>query len=57
MQRKGETPDWISLDPILPDLHAKTHLLKTPLIEISSHEIRERVKQGHSWRPFVNNGS
>jgi nicotinate-nucleotide adenylyltransferase len=56
MQREGESPDWNSLDQSLPDLHAITYLLKTPRIEISSHEIRERVKQNHSWRPFVNDG-
>lgn len=54
MQREGEEPDWKSLDQKLPALRAKAHLLRTPLIEISSHEIRERVKHDHSWRQFVN---
>lgn len=56
MLRQGEEPEWKNLDKVLPELHDKTHFLKTPLIEISSHEIRERVGQNHSWRPFINQG-
>jgi len=53
MERKDEEPDWISLNISLPDLQEKTHILKSPLMEISSHEIRERIKSGRIWRTYV----
>ena len=56
MQRVNEKPDWKLLDQKLPELRRKTHFLKTPIIEISSNDIRERVKQDRPWRPYVNAG-
>ena len=56
MEREGEVPDWNKLNAVLPALRAKTHLLKTPIVEISSHEIRERVKHDRTWRAYVVTG-
>jgi nicotinate-nucleotide adenylyltransferase len=53
MLRVNEAPDWKMLDQKLPELHTKTVFLKTPIIEISSKDIRERVKNGHPWLPYV----
>lgn len=56
MMREGETPDWKLLDSKLPGLRQKTTFLNTPIIGISSHAIRERVKQGQTWRCYVDPG-
>jgi nicotinate-nucleotide adenylyltransferase len=56
MLRVNEAPDWKMLDQKLPELHQKTVFLKTPIIEISSNDIRERVKNSRPWLPFVTAG-
>jgi nicotinate-nucleotide adenylyltransferase len=56
MLRVNEKPDWKMLDQKLPELHQKTVFLKTPIIEISSSDLRDRVKNGQPWLPFVTAG-
>ena len=56
MLRVNEEPDWILLDQMLPELRQKTVFLKTPIIEISSNDLRERVKNGRPWLPYVTPG-
>jgi len=56
MMRDGETPDWKLLDSKLPGLRQKTRFLNTPIIGISSHTIRDRVKQDQTWRCYVDPG-
>lgn len=56
MQRENEEPDWKRLDQELSALRQKTHFLRTPMVDISSHEIRERVQQDRSWKPLVVQG-
>lgn len=56
MKREGEVSDWSKLSSALPALKVKTHLLKTPIVEISSHEIRERVRHGRMFRAYVDAG-
>ena len=56
MMREDDPPDWKLLDSKLPGLHQKTRFLNTPIIGISSHAIRDRVKQDHAWRCYVEFG-
>ena len=56
MLRVNEEPDWKMLDQKLPELRQKTVFLKTPIIEISSNDLRERVKNGRPWLPYVTPG-
>jgi nicotinate-nucleotide adenylyltransferase len=56
MLRVNEEPDWKMLDQKLPELCQKTVFLKTPIIEISSNDLRERVKNGRPWLPYVTPG-
>jgi nicotinate-nucleotide adenylyltransferase len=46
MQRLGETIDVTKLEDEVPGVRQKLHILNTPLVEISSTDIRKRVKTG-----------
>ncbi len=48
-----DEPDWGSLDKAIPNARDNILLLKNPLIDISSTEVRRRVSQGLSVRYLV----
>jgi nicotinate-nucleotide adenylyltransferase len=53
MGRPGESTDFQTTGHDIPGLFDKVHLLKTPLIEVSGSEIRERVALGKPVRYFL----
>lgn len=53
MRRPGAEFDLPALERILPDITAKVAFLETPLIEISSTEIRARLAAGRTVRYFL----
>lgn len=46
LRRSGYQPEWPALDCALPDLSARIDWVDAPLIEISAHDIRQRVRAG-----------
>jgi nicotinate-nucleotide adenylyltransferase len=55
MQRQGVVVDTSKLEMDFPGISLKLHFLPTPIIEISSSEIRLRVATGKPFRYFVPN--
>lgn len=53
MARPGATYDMTSLEQTLPGITSQSRLLDTPLIDISSHDIRLRRREGRSIRYLV----
>ena len=53
MRRPGESIRLEALDGLLPGLAEKVRFIEAPLFEISSREIRRRVKVGLEFRYFV----
>jgi nicotinate-nucleotide adenylyltransferase len=53
MCRLGETIDLAQLEPQLPGVSAKVRLVDAPMLEISSTDIRERIKNGRTVRYFL----
>ena len=53
MRRPGDAIDLSALLAELPGLAGKVHYIDAPLLEISSHEIRERVRAGQPFRYFL----
>lgn len=53
MQRVGREPDLDSLETILPGLKKKTVFLKTPVVEISSSELRLKISRNQAWKAYV----
>jgi nicotinate-nucleotide adenylyltransferase len=53
MRRPGESVQLDALEAILPGLAEKVRFVDAPLLEISSREIRRRVKEGLEFRYFV----
>lgn len=53
MRRPGFEIDLLQLDRMIPGLQAKVKWVDAPLIEISSSEIRERLKTGSPVRYFL----
>jgi len=49
MRRPGDQIDVSTVEKALPGVMEKVHFVDAPLLEIASHEIRERIAQG---RPF-----
>jgi nicotinate-nucleotide adenylyltransferase len=56
MNRIGEPAKWEVLIGPLPELRDKTYFLNTPLIDISSNDIRSRIKDHRPWKTFVSPG-
>jgi nicotinate-nucleotide adenylyltransferase len=53
MRRPGETANLDSLERELPGITSKVHYVDAPLLEIASHEIRERVAMGKPFRYYL----
>lgn len=53
MRRPGETASLESLERELPGISSKVHYVDAPLLEIASHEIRERVTMGKPFRYYL----
>ncbi|MGA9533614.1 MAG: nicotinate-nucleotide adenylyltransferase [Anaerolineales bacterium] len=53
MRRPGDDFDWTILDHALPDLRSKVTFFDAPYIGISGHEVRNRVREGRSYRYLV----
>jgi len=53
MHRPGDSIDLPALEKIIPGLTAKIRFVEAPLLEIASHEIRQRVAEGHPFRYFI----
>ena len=55
MRRPGDEIDLTELEASLPGLIEKVSFVDAPLLEISSHEIRERARQGLPFKYYVPN--
>lgn len=53
MRRPGDEIDLSALEAKLPGLIAKVRFVDAPLLEISSHEIRERVMKNLPFKYYV----
>lgn len=53
MRRPGDNLNLIASEEIIPGIKDRVTLLDTPLIEISAHDIRQRVQGGRSIRYLV----
>jgi nicotinate-nucleotide adenylyltransferase len=53
MRRPADSVDLTALEAELPRLTSKVRFVDAPLLEIASHEIRERVLRGLPFRYFV----
>ncbi len=45
--------DLARLEARLPGLSSKVRFIEAPLLEIASHEIRDRVRDGQPFRYYV----
>jgi nicotinate-nucleotide adenylyltransferase len=53
MRRPGETPDLPTLEQVLPGLTAKVRFVDAPPVEISSTDIRQRVRSGEPFEHLL----
>jgi nicotinate-nucleotide adenylyltransferase len=53
MRRPGARIRLPALEASLPGLTAKVHWMNAPLIQISASDIRQRVREGRTYRFFV----
>lgn len=53
MLRPGREVNLDELDGLLPGIHAKLRLMRAPLLEISSSEIRRRIASGLPYRYYL----
>ncbi len=53
MRRPGDEVDMDRLESILPGITAKTRFVDSPLIEIASSDIRERVRSSRQYAYFL----
>lgn len=53
MRRHADKVDLESLEKVLPGISAKVKIVDAPILEISSREIRERVKEGQGYRYYL----
>lgn len=53
MRRPGGSADLDAVEQALPGIRAKVYWVDAPLLEISSHQIRQRVAEGRPYRYFV----
>ncbi len=53
MQRPGEFIQMGVLEAAIPNLKGKVRFVQTPLLQISSREIRRRIAEGQEYRYFL----
>lgn len=53
MRRVGVQVDWAGLEAALPDIRRQVQWIETPLIEISSRDVRQRIANGAAYRYYL----
>ncbi|MDP3184285.1 MAG: nicotinate-nucleotide adenylyltransferase [Anaerolineales bacterium] len=53
MRRPGDNIDLPALEAILPGITSKVRFVEAPLLDIASHEIRQRVAEGRPFRYYL----
>lgn len=53
MRRPGDRVSLLALEEQIPGLALKTQFIRVPLLEISSSEIRQRIREGKPVRYFL----
>ena len=53
MRRPDDQVDLDSLEQVLPGIRRKVEFIRSPLLEISSHEIRNRIRENRTYRFFL----
>lgn len=53
MRRHADQVDLESLEKILPGISRKVHIVEAPILEISSHQIRQRIYEGQGYRYYL----
>jgi len=53
MRRHADQVDLDSLDQVLPGIKAKALIVEAPILEISSHQIRQRIHERQGYRYYL----
>jgi len=53
MRRHEDNVDLDSLEKVLPGIRQKVHMVEAPILEISSHQIRQRIQGGEGYRYYL----
>jgi nicotinate-nucleotide adenylyltransferase len=53
MRRHDDRVDLNDLEKSLPGISKKVHLVEAPILEISSHQIRQRIQNGSGYRYYL----
>jgi nicotinate-nucleotide adenylyltransferase len=53
MRRHDDNVNLETLEALLPGIKEKVHLVEAPILEISSHQIRERIRGGEGYRYYL----
>jgi nicotinate-nucleotide adenylyltransferase len=53
MRRPGDQVDMSLLESQVPGISKKVQFIEAPLLEIASHQIRRRVRQGRPFRYYI----
>lgn len=53
MRRPGDQVNMSLLESKIPGISQKIHFIEAPLLEIASHQIRRRIRQGRPFRYYV----
>ncbi len=53
MRRPGKTSGIKELEKTIPGITEKVHFIDAPLLEISSHQIRDRIRQHQAFKYYL----
>jgi len=56
LKRPEVTVDWKTLESSIPGIREKVFFFEAPLLQIASHDIRQRVRAGRPYRYMVSDG-